>query len=81
VFVLSPESARSEICAWEVEEAVRLSKRILPVVCRPIDGVSVPARLEDLNYIFFYREPKTPGSGFGAGLATLVAALNTDLTT
>ena len=39
VFVLSPESARSEICAWEVEEAVRLSKRILPVVCRPIGSL------------------------------------------
>jgi hypothetical protein len=30
VFVLSPTSARSEICAWEVEEAARLGKRILP---------------------------------------------------
>src|SRR5215469_13599697 len=30
VFVLSPTSARSEICDWEVEEATRLGKRILP---------------------------------------------------
>jgi len=29
VFMLSPASARSEICAWEVEEAARLGKRIL----------------------------------------------------
>ena len=36
VFVLSPTSARSEICAWEVEEATRLGKRILPVNCRPL---------------------------------------------
>src|SRR5215831_12695816 len=28
VFMLSPASARSEICAWEVEEAARLGKRI-----------------------------------------------------
>jgi hypothetical protein len=33
VFVLSPTSAQSEICAWEVEEAARLGKRILPVNC------------------------------------------------
>lgn len=33
VFVLSPTSARSEICAWEVEEATQLGKRILPVNC------------------------------------------------
>src|SRR5262249_12970921 len=42
VFVLSPTSARSEICAWEVEEAARLGKRILPVNCRPLKGVSPP---------------------------------------
>jgi TIR domain len=79
VFVLSPTSARSEICAWEVEEAARLGKRILPVNCRPLNGVSPPPRLRDLNYIFFHADAKkAPGSGFGTGLAKLVAALNTD---
>ena len=78
VFVLSPTSARSEICAWEVEEAARLSKRILPVNCRPLKGASPPPRLRNLNYIFFHADPKAPGSGFGTGLAKLVAALNTD---
>jgi TPR repeat protein len=78
VFVLSPTSARSEICAWEVEEATRLGKRILPVNCRPLKGVSPPLRLRDLNYIFFHPDPKAPGSGFGTGLAKLIAALNTD---
>jgi TPR repeat protein len=78
VFVLSPTSARSDICAWEVEEATRLGKRILPVNCRPLKGVSPPPRLRDLNYIFFHADPKVPGSGFGTGLASLIAALNTD---
>ena len=78
VFVLSPSSAHSEICDWEVEEAARLNKRILPVNWRPLEGVSPPPRLRDLNYIFFYKEPKVPGSGFGTGLAKLVTALNTD---
>jgi TPR repeat protein len=78
VFVLSPTSARSEICAWEVEEATRLGKRILPTICRPLEGVSPPPRLRDLNYILFHADPKTPGSGFGTGLTKLVAALNTD---
>jgi TIR domain/Sel1 repeat len=78
VFVLSPTSARSEICAWEVEEPTRLGKRILPVNCRPLGGASPPPRLRDLNYIFFYEDPKESDSGFGTGLASLVAALNTD---
>jgi hypothetical protein len=79
VFVLSPTSARSEICDWEVEEATRLGKRILPIICRPLEGASPPPRLRERNYIFFYDDPKAaPGSGFGTGLAKLVAALNTD---
>src|SRR5262245_55138663 len=79
VFVLSPTSATSVVCRWEVEEAVRLGKRILPVLCRPLDGASPPPQLLNLNYIFFYEEPKSPGSGFGTGIVRLVQALNTDL--
>jgi TPR repeat protein len=78
VFVLSPTSARSPICAWEVEEAALLGKRILPVNCRPLQGASPSPRLRDLNYIFFYADPKVLDSGFGTGLASLIAALNTD---
>src|SRR5262245_46301135 len=78
-FVLSPSSAESPVCTWEVEEAVRLGKRIIPVVCRQLDGARPPPQLADLNYIFFYPEPDTPGSGFGTGLSNLVTALNTDL--
>src|SRR5262245_47347999 len=54
VFVLSPTSAISDVCKWEVEEAVRLGKRILPVLCRPLDGATPPQQLHNLNYIFFY---------------------------
>lgn len=79
VFVLSPSSARSPTCAWEVEEAVRLGKRIVPVPCRSLEGATPPPQLADLNYIYCYSEPKFPGSGFGKGLADLASALNTDL--
>jgi len=79
VFVLSPSSAQSEICAWEVGEAIRLGKRIIPVLCRSLGGACPPTQLADLNYIFFYEEPKSPGSGFGSGLVQLVAALNANL--
>jgi hypothetical protein len=78
VFVLSPTSAQSEVCAWEVEEAERLGKRILPVICRPLEGASPPPQLRERQYIFFYGAPKVSESGFGTGLAKLVAALNTD---
>jgi len=79
VFALSPSSARSEIFAWEVGEATRLRKRIIPVLSRSLNGATPPPQLAELNYIFFYEEPRSLGSGFGTGLVQLVAALNTDL--
>jgi TPR repeat protein len=79
IFVLSPTSAVSKVCAWEVEEAGRCGKRILPVLCQPLDGAQPPSRLSDLNFIYFYDEPKVPGTGFGSGLAQLVSAISTDL--
>ncbi len=74
VFVLSPDSAKSDICAWEVEAAAKLSKRILPVLWRPLDGVAAPERLAALHYTRF-----DEGRSFMAGLKALSAALNTDL--
>src|SRR5262249_53755046 len=47
VFVLSPSSVRSPICDGEVEEAARLNKRIIPIVCGPLEGVSPPPRLRE----------------------------------
>jgi hypothetical protein len=78
VFVLSPASARSEVCAWEVEEAVHLGKRILPIISRPLEGANAPPQLRDRNYIFFCEDPRVFDSGFGTGLAILTEALNTD---
>src|SRR5262245_8975798 len=78
VFILSPSAAKSEVCAWEVQEVERLAKRLIPIVCTQLDQ-SVPAlRLGNLNYIYFYPEANVPGSGFGEGLARLVAALKTN---
>jgi tetratricopeptide (TPR) repeat protein len=79
VFVLSPESATSDICNWEVIEADKRAKRLIPVVPQGLGAVQVPERLRNLNYIYFYRHRDFPDAGFGNGLARLVAALDTDL--
>ncbi len=78
IFVLSRASARSDICAWEVDESARLGKRILPVAGKSLGGASLPPRLRPLQRIFFYPEPDQDRSGFGVGLERLVNALNTD---
>ena len=79
VFVLSPDSARSSVCAWEVEEAARLSKRIMPVLWRPVEGLPAPARLAALHYTRF--DPGEDGKprSFMEGLKALAKALATDL--
>jgi len=53
VFVLTPTSARSEICTWEAQESERLGKRILPVIQRSLEGASPPPRLRERIYLFF----------------------------
>ncbi len=88
VFVLSPDSARSPICEWEVEEAHR-QKRIVPVLHRglherpkgtqadgtpwPPGAAMAPERLTLINYPRF-----DEGRSFMAGLRGLVEALETD---
>jgi len=74
VFVLSPDSARSTICAWEVAEATKLGKRILPILWRPLDGAPPPPRLTQINYVRF-----DEGRSFMSGLRALITALATDL--
>src|SRR5262245_39978455 len=74
VFVISPDSARSDICRWEIDESVRLSKRILPALWRPAGAVPVPEKLAALNYVRF-----DEGRSFMAGLKALSNVLNTDL--
>jgi hypothetical protein len=44
-----------------------------------VDALREVSAQADLNYVFFYGEPKSPGSGWGSGLARLVPALDTDL--
>lgn len=75
VFVISPDSAASERCAWELEQTAKLKKRLLPIVWRPVPEADVPPHLRQLNYIFFYDKPHS----FARSLATLASALRTDL--
>ena len=73
VFVLSPDSVASDVCAWEISEARRLSKRIIPVLWRAVDFSQVPDDLSAINAVPF------DGEHAVSGLPKLVAALNSDL--
>lgn len=75
VFLISPASIRSYYCDWEINEAERLRKRLLPVIlCDPLDTAPVPGRLRRLNYIFL-RDQDDRKIGYGQ----LVSAARVDI--
>jgi WD40 repeat protein len=74
VFCLSPHFIQSEICDWEVNEAERLGKRLIPVVANVPRNEDVPQRLKRLNYIFMRDEIE-----YSSGLAGLIDGINTDV--
>jgi formylglycine-generating enzyme required for sulfatase activity len=74
VFCLSPNFVASKICDWEVNEAERLGKRLLPAVAADTPDDDIPQRLKRLNYIFMRGEAE-----FAGRMDALVAALETDI--
>lgn len=79
VFLLSPHSARSDICAWEVEEAARLCKRLIPVLVERTGELPVPERLAALNYVRFDPHDDGRPRSFIGAMRGLQRALDTDL--
>ena len=83
VFVLTEAAARSPACAWEVEEAVRAGKRIVPVMPFPMkappEGPAPPPQLSELQYIYFFDDPSIPMSGYYDGVMRLERALKVDV--
>ena len=51
VFVISPQSLDSEICRHELEHALRLGKRVVPLLRREVDVRAVPVDLKQRPWI------------------------------
>lgn len=75
VFVLSPDSVASKVCAEEVDWGKRMGKRFIPVVARRIDDPRVPEALSELNYVYLDEE-----DSYEARLDRLAVAIRTDFT-
>lgn len=73
LFLLSPDSAISNICRKEIGHAVANGKRLIPVVIRDVKTEEAPPELRLLNWIFL-RESDNFADGFG----TLMTAIKTD---
>jgi WD40 repeat protein len=74
VFVISPDSLASEICARELAHAVGNHKRLVPILRREVDARAVPQPVGSHNWIML-RET----DDFEASLETIVTAITTDL--
>lgn len=51
VYLLSPNSIKSTYCQQELDLAVYLNKRIIPLLVQKIDNLELPYSLQDLQYI------------------------------
>ena len=73
IFLISPDSAKSKVCARELDSAVKNGKRLIPLVVRDIKDDETPSQLSHLNWIFF-RE----NDDFDASLKKLLTGIHTD---
>lgn len=80
VFILSDESAASDVCAWEVATAKTMSKRMLVVTLSKLSpGATPPSALAGIDWIHCWRNPAVPGSSQTKGFLELDAALRSNL--
>jgi tetratricopeptide (TPR) repeat protein len=74
VFVLSPDSAASDVARKEIAFAASLNKRFAPILLRPVTSTEVPEAVAKLNFVFFDDEAR-----FEASADRLAEALDTDI--
>jgi formylglycine-generating enzyme required for sulfatase activity len=74
IYVISPESVKSDRCSWEINKTVSLSKRLLPIVFKSVSDSDIPEQLRRLQFIRF-----DLGLGLTRPLAQLADALRQDI--
>ncbi|HEY9672748.1 MAG TPA: TIR domain-containing protein [Waterburya sp.] len=72
VFIISPDSVESEECLKELNHALLLNKRLIPVVSRQVEFSKIPPALREINWIFFTRD-------FDTALNQLLAVIDAPL--
>ena len=78
IFIVTPDSVRSDICHNEIEYAVQANKRIVPILHREIledaDKQKIHEQVSAHNWIFFREE-----DDFDSAFTKLMDSVNTDL--
>lgn len=71
IYIISPDSVESEYCDIELNHALALNKRIIPVVAKNCKTSDIRPAVRELNYIFF--------EDFNEGLFKLLSVLDSPL--
>lgn len=74
VFLVSPDSAASEVCKVEVEHARKNHKRIIPILVRDADPKNVVPTIRNLNWINLREQ-----DDFSNGLEKVKVAITLDI--
>ena len=74
VYVISPEAVKSERCGWEVDRALAQSKRIMPVIFKPVPKSEIPEQLRRRQFVRF-----DIGPGITKPLTQLANAVRQDI--
>ncbi|MEW6405791.1 MAG: TIR domain-containing protein [Chloroflexota bacterium] len=77
LFVISPDSLASKICAQELELGLSLNKKLVPILYRdPEKGKEMHPKLGATNWVYL----RTKKDDFKATIPKLIDAIQTDLT-
>lgn len=74
LFVISPDALQSTYCIDELKYAVRLGKRIVPVLFRQVSVSLLPTEIANIQWIDFTRASED----FNAAMGNLLRALDVD---
>jgi WD40 repeat protein len=78
VFIISPDSVRSDVCRREIEHAVNNNKRLVPILYRPVENPDEQKLMHPAigshNWIFF-----RDTDDFDTAFKALLNSLDTDL--
>ena len=74
VFVISPSSASSRSCGWEISIAAENNKRIIPILLVPDESMTLPPAIGEINWIF-----ATTSDELDLAVKQLTTAIGVDL--
>ena len=73
LFLISPDSAKSTVCAREIDVAAKNGKQFVPLVVRDVKADEAPHQLKKFNWIFFRKS-----DDFNTALHKLLVSIHTD---